>query len=332
MNKAKYILFRTVQTVALLFGIMAFLFFFFRLLPGDYTGVMLFQGASEETVAQFEQKWGLNDPLYVQFWNYLVNFLNLDFGISRQYNKPVLDHVAPKIFNSFILIAPAITFSYIVGAILGSLFGSNRGSKKEQIGITSVIFAGSFPSFFIAILFLLVFASWLSLFPISGMFSPETTIRYSEAAWWRPYLTIDFLIHYMLPFSTIVIRYLTFPTLIMRTSVVEVMDQNFTFYRKMTGVTRMRQLYHVGKHASLPVITLYPVSMTRALGGLVLIEIVFNWPGIGATLVEGVLSRDFPVVQFVFFIIASFVVIANFVVDIVYGVIDPRVSIEGPES
>jgi peptide/nickel transport system permease protein len=81
------------------------------------------------------------------------------------------------------------------------------------------------------------------------------------------------------------------------------------------------------KHASLPLITLYPVSMTRAIGGLVLIEIVFNWPGIGFTLVQAVLSRDFPVVQFVFFLVAAFVIVANFGVDIIYGIIDPRVSV-----
>jgi peptide/nickel transport system permease protein len=117
----------------------------------------------------------------------------------------------------------------------------------------------------------------------------------------------------------------------MRTSVVEVMGQDFIYYHKVTGLPYISKLKHIGKHAILPVITLYPVSMTRAISGLVLIELVFNWPGIGFALVQGVLQRDFPVVQFVFFITAAMVVIANFGVDLLYGIIDPRISVEGDD-
>ena len=90
----------------------------------------------------------------------------------------------------------------------------------------------------------------------------------------------------------------------------------------------MKQLRHIGKHSILPVITVYPISMTRAISGLVLIELVFNWPGIGLALVDAVLARDFPVVQFVFFLTAAFVILANFVIDVLYGVIDPRIDVE----
>ena len=117
----------------------------------------------------------------------------------------------------------------------------------------------------------------------------------------------------------------------MRTSVVEVSGQDFAYYHRVKGLAKSTQLHHIMKHASLPVITLFPVSMTRAIGGLVLVELVFNWPGVGSFLVDAVLFRDFPVVQFVFFLVAIWVILGNYVVDIVYGIIDPRVAVGGDD-
>jgi peptide/nickel transport system permease protein len=119
--------------------------------------------------------------------------------------------------------------------------------------------------------------------------------------------------------------------LVTRTSVVETLGQGFIDYHRLTGIRKFDRLKYIAKHSSLPVITIYPISLTRAIGGLVLVEIVFNWPGIGFTLVEAVFSRDIPVIQFVFFLIATYIIIANFAVDLLYGIIDPRVSIEGSE-
>jgi peptide/nickel transport system permease protein len=106
------------------------------------------------------------------------------------------------------------------------------------------------------------------------------------------------------------------------------MGEDFSFYNRMTGMPKMERMANIAKHASLPVITVYPATMTRAIGGLVLVETVFNWPGIGYALVNSVLARDFPVVQFVFIVIAAFVIFANFAVDILYARIDPRVAVD----
>jgi len=175
---------------------------------------------------------------------------------------------------------------------------------------------------------IIIFAGWLDIFPTSGLISYETRQTYADAPWWRMYLTKDFLMHYSLPFITIVPRYIFFPSLVMRTSVIEVMNEGFNYYHRITGNPKLKRYMGVAKHASLPVITLYPVSMTRAIGGLVIVEIVFNWPGIGYTLVQAVFSRAFPVLMFIFFSIGLFIIIASFIVDILYGVIDPRVSLE----
>jgi peptide/nickel transport system permease protein len=172
---------------------------------------------------------------------------------------------------------------------------------------------------------MIVFSVWLGIFPTSGMLSPGFGNEIST--WWGQYFTGNFALHYVLPVSAVVLRYLFNPALIMRTSVVQVMGEDFTEYHRLTGLPKIKRLRHIAKHSFLPVLTLYPVSMTRALGGLVLIETVFNWPGIGFTLVEAVLARDFPVVQFCFFVVAVWVVLANYVVDIIYGLVDPRISV-----
>ena len=328
MTRKRYLAYRTVQTVVLLWFLLTFLFFFFRLMPGSFTDIMLQQGASESAVMAFRERWGLNDPLYVQYLRYLGNFVVFDFGTSIQFRTPVIEHVGIRIFNSFVLIAPAITAAYVIGSIYGTILGTQRGSALEKHGLLPFILFASVPSFFLAIVAIVVFSGYFGWFPSFGMITPDTYTQFRDAPFWRPYLTSDFAMHYMLPFAVIVIRYTYLPLLIMRTSVVETIGQEFTFYHRLSGLPKSRQLRHIGKHSILPVVTLYPVSMTRALGGLVLIESVFNWPGIGFTLVQAVLARDFPVVQFVFFLVAGFIIVANFGVDLLYGVIDPRVSVD----
>lgn len=327
MSRARYFTVRTIQTVFLLWVILTFLFFFFRSLPGSYVDLMMFGGAGPETIAQFERRWGLDQPLHIQYWRYLVNFAQGDFGTSIQFRQPVWEYVRPRIFNTLILVAPALTLAYILASVIGTVLGNVRGSKLERYGIISLITIGSFPSFFLGILLIVVFAQWLNFFPTSGMVSAVTRAEYSGAPAWRIFFTQDFAFHYVLPFSAIVIRYLYEPTIIMRTSIVEVAGQDFSYYHKVTGLPYVNRMKHLAKHAILPVITLYPISMTRAISGLVLIEVVFNWPGIGDALINAVFQRDTPVVQFVFFLTAAFVVFANFAIDILYGVIDPRVSV-----
>jgi peptide/nickel transport system permease protein len=313
--------------VVLLFVILSFLFFFFRALPGDYASQLMATGVTPEAAEQLRQKWGLTDPIHIQYFRYVINFVTLDAGISLQNQVPVVDYVSQRLFNTFILVGPGITVAYLLGSLYGALMGANPGSKLDDYGPIPIIFVGALPAFVTSIFLLVVFAGVFNLFPTGGLISVETRSAFQDAPWWRVYLTADFAWHYALPFVAVLMRYLFLPSLIMRTSVVEVTRSDFFRYIRIAGVPRLRRMRHMIKHASLPVITLYPVSMTRAIGGLVLIETVFNWPGIGAALVRAVLARDFPVVQFIFFLIAAFVVISNFAVDIVYGLIDPRVRI-----
>jgi len=322
----RYFAVRSVQTVMMLALVMTALFVLFRSMPGDFTAQMAASGANEEALQAIREQWHLDEPLYMQYYHYLANLVQGNLGESPVYRVDVWEFTKLRIFNTFILVAPAMTFTYVIGVAIGTVAGSNRGSAFERFGTVPIIGVGSSPAFFTAILLVIVFAVWLNLFPTSGMTSPGST---EGLAWWEPYLTRDFAAHYVLPFTAVVCRYLFIPTLIMRNSVVEVMGEDFTEYYRLTGLPTLTRLRHIAKHASIPVLTIYPVSLARALGGLVLIETVFNWPGIGFTLVEAVLARDYLTVQFVFFVVAAFVIVSNFVVDLVYGVIDPRIRLEG---
>lgn len=326
MSKIRYFVKRTLVTVVLIFLVISALFAFFRLMPGSFVNYLAAQGVGPEQLEAIKAKWGLNDPIYIQYLSFLENMLSGDVGESFRLGADVTDIVIPRILNSFVLVAPAITTAYIVGSIYGAILGTARGSKLEQYGVIVPTVVGTIPEFFLGILLILIFASTLNIFPSSGMVDVLNVGEYQ--AQWRIYLTRDFLMHYILPFMTIVLRYLYLPSLIMRTSIIEVAGQDFSYYHRIKGLSRRTRLGHMIKHASLPVITLFPVSMTRSIGGMVLVEVVFNWPGIGLLLVESVLYRDFPVVQFVFYLVAIWVILGNYVIDLLYSVIDPRISVE----
>lgn len=330
MTSKKYVAVRTVQTLFMLWFVMTFLFFLFRLMPGSFTDIMMAQGASPESVEYFREKWGLNDPLYVQYFRYVINFLQFDIGESLYFRSSVWGIVSGRILNTFILIAPGTIVAYLIAVSLGSIMGTNRGSLLERYGTIPFIAGGMTPEFFTSILLIVVFASWLNLFPTSGMIGASKVGSYESV--WAMYLSPEFAKHFVLPFTAVVIRQTLAPLLMMRTSVVEVLGQDFIYYHKMTGIPGIKRLQQIGKHAILPVMTLFPISMAKALSGLVLIEMVFSWPGIGFTLVEAVMNRDFPVVQFVFFLAAGFVIVMNFVIDLLYGVVDPRVQLDSDEA
>jgi peptide/nickel transport system permease protein len=330
MSKFKYFIKKTVITAFLIYLVGTALFFMFKAMPGSFLDVVAASGAGPEKIAALKAKWGLDDPVYIQYIRYLTNMLTGDVGNSFKYGLPVTTLVGRRIVNSFILVGPAITFAYIVSSVYGLMMGNNRGSFLDKYGVFPVTILGTIPEFFIGILLIIVFSGVLGILPSSGMLSLEAQTQLGQnSPFWAAYTTQSFWIHYILPFMTIVLRYMYLPSLIMRTSVVEVSGQDFMYYHRLKGLTNTTQLRHLMKHASLPVITVFPASMTRSIGGMVLVEVVFNWPGIGKLLIDSVLFRDTPVVQFVFFLVAVWVILGNYVVDLLYSVIDPRITVEG---
>ena len=324
MGKIQYYLGRVVVTILLILGIMTFLFFAFRLMPGDYATLLAGEGADEETIREIRDNWGLDEPIYVQYFSYITNMLTGDAGYSYRTETPVWDTVSVALMNSLILALPALLLAFLIGTLYGALMGTVPGSRFEQFGIFPPTILGTTPDFFLGILLLLLLSSWLNVFPSGGMASIET-YRTAESHW-ELYLTRDFAMHYILPFATIVLKYLYYPTLIMRSSVVEVRGQEFANYQRIVGIKRSIRFRDIMSHASLPVITVLPAVTATSISAQVLIEIVFNWPGIGKLLFDSVLMRDTPVIQFIFLMIAIWIIVGNLLVDIAYTLIDPRIT------
>lgn len=333
MSRKRYLLVRSFYTIILIWLMLTLIFFFLRLMPGSYVDVISARALmGQEELEILKEKWGLDEPLLTQYFKYVINLIQLDAGTSFQTQEPVWDTVKWPIFNSFILVAPGITFAYLIGVVSGTFAGMKRGSMFEKYFTMGMISFGTIPAFVSSIVLIIVVSVHFNLLPVSGMVSPDTYLRIGTDERWRWYLTWDFVLHYILPFSAIVIKRMYSPMLIMRTSVVEVLGQDFIEYYRVTGRSTAQMSKHIGKHSILPILTIYPIDLAQALGGLILIEVVFNWPGIGPELLDAVIARDFPVITFLFFIIATYIILANFLVDILYGVIDPRVTVgEGSE-
>ncbi|GAB7020732.1 ABC transporter permease [Halostagnicola bangensis] len=326
MSKIQYYIRRLFVTVLLIFGVVSFLFIAFRLMPGDYATTLAGGGASSSELEEIRESWGLNEPLYMQYYHYMANMVTGDPGTSHVSNEPVLSYVRAPLMNSLILVIPAIIVAFTIGSIYGALLGTKSGTAFERYGILPPTLAGTTPNFFIGILLLLIFSSALGWFPVGGMAGYET---YAEVeSHYEIYLTTDFWSHYVLPFTTIVLTFLYYPALIMRGSVIDVKGQEYTYFQRIAGLPSKTRFKHLMKHSSLPVITLLPAQTATAISGLVLIETVFNWPGIGTLLFDSVLSRDTPVIQFLFIIVAIWIIFGNLIVDIFYTVIDPRITIE----
>lgn len=327
MSRLAYFARRIVITVFLIFAVASLLFFVARLLPGDYATMLIASGASPEQVEQLRAQWGLNQPLHVQYYRYITNLLTGKAGISRATGEPVIDTVSTAFWNTAVIAVPALITAFIIGTLYGALMGSNPGSKLEKYGIIPPTVFGTTPDFFLGIVLLVVFWGWLDWFPSGGLATLET-YRAADTRW-QIYMTVDFLKHAALPFLTIALKYLYYPALIMRGSVVEVRGQEFAVYQRLLGLKDRTRFKHLMKHASLPVITVLPALTATSLSAQVLVEIVFNWPGLGKLLLDSVLQRDTPVLQFLFLVIATWIIIGNLVVDIAYTVIDPRITYEG---
>lgn len=320
----KYLVQRSALTVLLIFLTITVIFFFIRLMPGDIIDYLASSGASQEQIDRTKELWGLDKPLYVQYIDFMINLVQGNAGISHQYRQPVFDVVKPRLMNSLVLLLPAVVVNFLVGSSLGAVIGTRVGSRLEKYGIVIPTMFGTVPEFFMGIVLLTLFAGGVfDFFPTGGLVTAQT---YADNPW-SVYFTLDFLWHYTLPFLTLTLGGIYYSMLVMRSSIVEVSGQDFMFYHQIKGIPRRTRLLRLMRHASLPVVTVLPGSFTTIISGSVLIELIFNWPGMGLLLIESTLLRDFPVIQVIFAVLATMIIVGNFLVDILYGILDPRVTV-----
>lgn len=300
------------------------IFFIFRILPGTpFTSLLINPDLGSEEIAELEALYGLNEPLHIQYLTYLQSLLLLDFGVSLRSGEPVWDVILPKLRNSLILFGPAFVFTAIISSLFGMYIGWNRGSKLEEISIILTTAIRGAPSFITGIFLLLIFSYWLGLTPIFGMISPERT----ATGWREIYLTTDYLHHAILPFLTTALYFSGDFVLLARNGVVEKKGEEFLKLHKAKGLTEMEQWLRAGRNSLLPLVTFFALRFAFLFQGLIVLEIVFAWPGFGRELVIAVNNHDFTFVQAAVFLIALAVILANLAADLIYGYLDPTVEV-----
>jgi peptide/nickel transport system permease protein len=325
MGKASFIIRRTLQLVLTLWAVGTVLFGLFRLMPGDPTSYVISSQMTQEARRQLIESYGLNDPLYVQYIRFMENLVTLNFGQSFHRNEPVIDIIATYLPNTLVLMLTAFVVAYAIGITLGVMSGWYRGSRFERSTVITALTARSVPTFYVGLIVLWIFGVKLGVIPMSGMTSLGTGGEYT--GFFDMVFSADFLHHLIAPAVVLGFYYMGYPLLIMRSSMLEVLSEDFIDVCRAKGLKERTIMFkHAARNALLPIITAAAIALGYAVGGSVLIETVFAWPGIGREMVRAVLRRDFPVAQGTFMVLATTIIFLNFLADLAYGYLDPRVT------
>jgi peptide/nickel transport system permease protein len=326
MVDRNYLARRIVMMAVSLFVVITILFFLFRMAPGDPLAAMVSPRMTEEVKQRVIERFGLNEPLWKQYLLYLEGAVQADFGVSFYYNRPVRAIVADRLINTLSLMLSAFAVSYLIGTYAGAVLGWIRGTDMERGLMLGILLMRSTPVFWTGMVVLYIFSFQLGWFPIGGM--RGVTASYSGPV--SKLLSVDFLYHLVLPVFTLSTYYTGLPLLLMRNNLLEVLSEDYIKTAKAKGLSSRRvMIHHAARNALLPVVTAFAIAIGFAVGGQVLIETVFSWPGLGREMVKASLRSDYPVAQGSFALLSVIVISMNFVADLAYTYLDPRVRLGG---
>lgn len=313
---------RLLHAAFVLWAVATLCFLMFRLMPGDPTLNYIDTSMNEEQRQQMLVAFGLDQPLHVQYLLYLRNLLRGEFGSSFLQGRPVIELVLEALPMTLVLTLSALVVAYAFGVIAGAFLAWKRGTVAEGVAIPLVLATRAAPEFWLGMILLAIFAFGYGLFPSGGAISAG-----SEHGDFERFLTLDFLHHLALPAIALAVYLQGLPLLLMRSTMLEVMQDEFVTMARMKGLSEWTiVIRHAARNALLPVATAFALGVGGSVGGNVVIETVFSWPGLGRTLVTAVQGADYPLAQGAFLIIAAVLVLMNLIADLLYGWLDPRVS------
>jgi len=318
-----YVLRRVFSMLVTLLIISTIIFLMFRLMPGDPTASMVDPSIPPEAREQIIERLGLNDSYVVQYTKFMQNLVQFEFGDSFYYKTSAISVLGDKLGATVILMVAAMVVAYGIGIFGGSWMAWRRGTVGESIAITVALIFRSAPTFWVGIMAIYIFSVVLGWFPHSGMRSSG----YEAANMFETFFSFDFLKHLILPTVVAGIYFLATPLLIMRNTMLEVLGEDFIEMARAKGLKERRVLFnHAARNALLPVVTAGALFVGSAIGGQVLIEYVFSWPGLGREMVLAAQRHDYPVAQASFIIMAALIMIMNLIADLLYAYLDPRIS------
>ncbi|SIR81316.1 peptide/nickel transport system permease protein [Haladaptatus litoreus] len=310
----QYVAKRVVHAGFIMWLVATTVFFGLRMIPGGPVRTMLGQEATPQAVAALRAELGLDRPLYVQYFDWLLDMATLNFGQSLSTGQAVstlVGQAAPKTLSIGVL---AIIVGLGVAIPTGIISATRKGEGVDYVATVAAFLGVSMPAFFVGILLALVFGVWLSILPVFGYTPPSEGIR----PWLESILLPGIAVG--LPYAAVVMR-------MMRSSLLEVLTKPYMRTARAKGVSNRVMLYkHALQNAMIPVITVAGIQLALVLVGSVTVELVFGIQGLGRLLVDSMLDRNYPVTQAVILIVAAVMVFTNLAVDLIYTVIDPRIG------
>lgn len=302
----RFLLRRLLQAVPVLIGVSVAVFLMIHLIPGDPAEIVAGQMASREDVENVRKALGLDQPLLQQYLQFAGRALTGDFGTSFRTGRPVSEEILARYGNTLLLGATALLIAAVVGGLAGIVAAVKRFTWIDNLALALSILAISTPAFSLGLLLILAFAVWFSWLPMTGFDSWPAIIL--------PALTLSAA-------STAVI------CRIMRSSLVEVLDNQYVRTARAKGLREHLVIWRHGvRNALIPVVTVAGLQLGYLLGSAVVTETVFAWPGLGRLLVQSILARDFPVVQASVLVVAVTFILVNIATDLLYALLDPRIS------
>jgi len=323
LNKLNFIARRLVKAVFVLLGIVVLNFFLIRAAPGDPAAVMAGEAgaADEQFIQQLEERFGLDKPLHEQLFIYVSGIVTLDMGYSYRQEQPVAKLIFERLPATLLLTGTAFAISILLGVLLGALAAARVGRWADSAITTLALIFYATPLFWIALMAIVLFSVKLGWLPAFGMQSVGAGYGGLAQAW-------DVLQHLILPAFTLGLFFMAIYTRMTRSSMLEVMDLDFVKTARAKGVRPGRiTRIHVLRNAILPVITLAGIQAGQIVGGAVLTETVFAWPGIGRLMFDSLLQRDYNLLLGIFFVSSAVVILFNLITDIVYTFVDPRIEL-----
>ncbi len=315
-----FILIRLLQTIPVVLAIASLNFILLQLAPGDAADVIVAMSGhgSAEAVAEIRQAYGLDKSMLQQYFIYIGHLLRLDLGVSIIQGRPVVELIGDRLGATLILMLTAITIAILIGVVLGILAALRHRSPIDVALTVLALVVYATPQFWLGLMLIVFFSITLDILPSGGMQSIGVELGTVGSI-------LDVARHLVLPALTLALFYVAVYTRLMRTSMLDVMTMDYITTARAKGLSEARTAFtHAARNALIPVVTLIGVQVGHLLGGSILVETVFGWPGLGRLVLDALLQRDLNLLLGILFISSVVVVVTNLAVDVIYGLLDPR--------
>lgn len=313
-----FLLARLAQAVPVVLAIAALNFLLLHLAPGDAADVLAAGHGTREAVDELRRAFGLDKPLWQQFLIFVWRLASFDLGMSFVQNRPVLALVGERLGATLLLMLAAIAIAFVVGLLLGILAArKHRGWTDTFLSVAALVIYAT-PQFWLGLMLIVLFSLTFGIFPSGGMQTIGASFGPLASA-------LDVAQHLVLPATTLGLFYVAVYTRLMRTAMLEVLSLDYITTARAKGLSELRLAFtHAARNAMLPVVTLLGVQVGHLLGGSILVETVFGWPGLGRLVLDSLLQRDLNLLLGILFLSSVVVVLTNLVIDFVYAWLDPR--------